>query len=71
MSCNPLIVASGETASALQVLPKGPIARACWCALGVNLGSAPMPTNGSIAKTRIILRECQGGFHKRQRFRSG
>jgi hypothetical protein len=42
--CNPLIAASGETASASQVLPKGPVARACWCALGVNLGSAPVPT---------------------------
>jgi hypothetical protein len=26
------------------VLPKGPVARACWCALGVNPGSAPVPT---------------------------
>jgi hypothetical protein len=25
------------------VLPKGPIARACWCAFGVNPGSAPVP----------------------------
>ena len=36
LSCNPLIAASGETASASQVLPKGPVVRACWCALGAK-----------------------------------
>jgi hypothetical protein len=29
----------------LQVFSKGPVARACWCTLGVNLGSAPVPTS--------------------------
>jgi hypothetical protein len=67
----PLLATSGETASASQVLPKGPVVRACWCALGVNPGSAPVPTNGSIAKTGICVRECQGGSHRRHRFRSG
>jgi hypothetical protein len=27
----PPIATSGETASASQVLPKGPVVRACWC----------------------------------------
>jgi hypothetical protein len=27
------------------VLLKGPVAKACWCALGVNLGSALVPTH--------------------------
>jgi hypothetical protein len=36
MSCNPLIATSSESASALQVLPKGPVVRTCWCALGVE-----------------------------------
>jgi hypothetical protein len=36
MSCNPLITAYGETASASQVLWKGPVVRACWCALGAE-----------------------------------
>jgi hypothetical protein len=26
------------------VLSKGPVARVCWCTLGVNPGSAPVPT---------------------------
>jgi hypothetical protein len=34
----------GETASSSQVFSKGPVARACWCTLGVNLGSSPVPT---------------------------
>jgi hypothetical protein len=29
----PPIVTSGETAYALQVFPKGPIVRYCWCAI--------------------------------------
>jgi hypothetical protein len=37
----------GETTFSLQVLPKGSIARDCWCTLGVNPGSAPVPTNGN------------------------
>jgi hypothetical protein len=39
--------------------------------LEMNIGSAPVPKNGSIAETEIFLRECQGGFHQRQRFKSG
>jgi hypothetical protein len=34
LSCNPPIAASGETASASQVFPEGPIVRACWCGRG-------------------------------------
>jgi hypothetical protein len=30
------IATLGETASALQVFPKGPILRVCWCALGAK-----------------------------------
>jgi hypothetical protein len=67
----PHLATSCETASASQVLSKGPVVRACCCALGVNPGSAPVPTNGSIAKIGIFVRECQGGSHRRQRFRSG
>ena len=29
----PPIATSGETASASQVLPKGPVVRACWCTI--------------------------------------
>jgi hypothetical protein len=32
----PPIVTSGETASASQVLPKGPVVRACWCVVRVE-----------------------------------
>ena len=32
----PLIATSCETASVSQVFPKGPIVRACWCALGAE-----------------------------------
>jgi hypothetical protein len=32
----PPIATSGETASASQVFPKGPVVRACWCALGAE-----------------------------------
>jgi hypothetical protein len=39
--------------------------------LELNLGSTLVPTNDSVAGTRIFLRECQGGSHRRQRFRSG
>jgi hypothetical protein len=38
------------------VLPKGPVARACWCALGVNPGSSPVPTNGSLARIGIFFK---------------
>jgi hypothetical protein len=44
LSCNPLIFSSGETASASQVLLKGPIARVCCYTLGVNLRFSPVPT---------------------------
>jgi hypothetical protein len=71
LSYNPLIASLGEGASASQVLPKGLVARDCWCTLGVNLGSAPVPTNGFVARTRIFMRECQGGSHPRERFKSG
>jgi hypothetical protein len=36
MSCNPLIAASSETTSTSQVLPKRPVSRACWWALGAK-----------------------------------
>jgi hypothetical protein len=39
--------------------------------LELNLGSDLVPTNGSVARTKIFLRECQGGFHRIQRYRSG
>jgi hypothetical protein len=32
----PPIATSGETASASQVLPKGPVVRACWCIVRVE-----------------------------------
>jgi hypothetical protein len=32
----PPITTSGETASALQVLPKGLVVRDCWCAIRVE-----------------------------------
>jgi hypothetical protein len=32
----PPIATSGETASAPQVLPKGPVVRACWCIVRVE-----------------------------------
>jgi hypothetical protein len=31
MFCNPPIATSSETAPALQVFPKGPVVRDCWC----------------------------------------
>jgi hypothetical protein len=67
----PPIATSGETASASQVLPKGPVVRACWCTVRAEPRVFPVPTNGSVVGTRIFLRECQGGFHRRQRFKSG
>jgi hypothetical protein len=39
--------------------------------LELNHGFSPVPTNGSVAGTRIFLRECQGGFHRRQKLKSG
>jgi hypothetical protein len=36
VSCKPPIATLGETASALQVLPKGPVIRACWCVVRVE-----------------------------------
>jgi hypothetical protein len=36
LSYNPLITSLGETASASQVFPKGPVVRACWCTLGAE-----------------------------------
>jgi hypothetical protein len=36
MSYNPLIATLGEIASSSQVLPKGSVVRACWCALGAK-----------------------------------
>jgi hypothetical protein len=41
----PPIATSGETASASQVLPKGPVVRACWCALGVEPWVCPCANN--------------------------
>jgi hypothetical protein len=39
--------------------------------LELNPGSALVPKNGSVAVTEIFLRECQGGFYRRKRFKSG
>jgi hypothetical protein len=59
----PIFTTSGETAFSLQVFLKGPIVRACWCAIRSEPWVFPVPTNGSVVGTKIFLRECQGGFH--------
>jgi hypothetical protein len=56
MSCNPPIAASGETASALQVLLKGPVARACWCALGAEPWVCPCANKWFCCRDRNIFK---------------
>jgi hypothetical protein len=62
LSCNPLIVASGETASASQVLLKGPVARACWCTLGAEPWVFPYANKWFHCQDRNILEEMSRWF---------
>jgi hypothetical protein len=41
VSCNPPITTLGETASSLQVFPKGTVVRACWCSIRTKLCAFP------------------------------
>jgi hypothetical protein len=45
MSYDPPIDTSGETASSSQFLLKGPVVRACWCAIGVEPRVCPCANN--------------------------
>jgi hypothetical protein len=67
----PPIATSGETASASQVFSKGLVVRVFWCDVRVEQWVCPCATNGSVTGTEIFLRECQGGYHRRQKFISG
>jgi hypothetical protein len=63
--CIPLVVdicvlqtpiASGETSSASQVLPKGPVVRTCWCALGAKPWVCPCANKWFHCRDKDLLK---------------
>jgi hypothetical protein len=52
----PPIATSGEIASASQVLPKGLVVRACWCALGAEPWVCPCANKWFRCRDENILK---------------
>jgi hypothetical protein len=70
-SCDPLLLLRVRLHLLRRCCRKGQYLGLVGALLDLKPGFSPVPTNGYVAWTEIFLRECQGGSHQRQRFRSG